>query len=108
MPVLDGIGATQRITDAHPRVAVVVLTSFSDRQRILGALDAGAVGYVLKDAEPDELERAVRAAARGEAPLDPVPDGRCSRRGTRLLLSTPSPSGRGRSSRWSRAGCRTS
>ena len=71
MPVLDGIGATQRITDAHPRVAVVVLTSFSDRQRILGALDAGAVGYVLKDAEPDELERAVRAAARGEAPLDP-------------------------------------
>ena len=71
MPVLDGIGATRRITDADPRVAVVVLTSFSDRERILGALDAGAVGYVLKDAEPDELERAVRAAARGEAPLDP-------------------------------------
>jgi DNA-binding NarL/FixJ family response regulator len=71
MPVLDGIGATRRITDADPRVAVVVLTSFSDRERILGALDAGAVGYLLKDAEPDELERAVRAAARGEAPLDP-------------------------------------
>ena len=71
MPVLDGIGATRRITDADPRVAVVVLTSFSDRERILGALDAGAIGYLLKDAEPDELERAVRAAARGEAPLDP-------------------------------------
>jgi DNA-binding NarL/FixJ family response regulator len=71
MPVLDGIGATRRITAAHPRVAVVVLTSFSDRERILGALDAGAIGYVLKDAEPEELERAVRAAARGEAPLDP-------------------------------------
>jgi DNA-binding NarL/FixJ family response regulator len=71
MPVLDGIGATRRITDADPRVAVVVLTSFSDRERILGALDAGAVGYLLKDAEPDELEKAVRAAARGEAPLDP-------------------------------------
>ncbi|HEY1318097.1 MAG TPA: response regulator transcription factor [Gaiella sp.] len=71
MPVLDGIGATRRITEADPRIAVVVLTSFSDRDRILGALDAGAIGYVLKDAEPDELERAVRAAARGEAPLDP-------------------------------------
>ena len=108
MPVLDGIGATQRITDAHPRVAVVVLTSFSDRQRILGALDAGAVGYVLKDAEPDELERAVRAAARGEAPLDP-------RAGRALLQArnTASPlaalSEREREvSRWSRAGCRTS
>ena len=71
MPVLDGIGATRRITDAAPDIAVVVLTSFSDRERILGALDAGAIGYVLKDAEPEELERAVRAAARGEAPLDP-------------------------------------
>ena len=71
MPVLDGIDATRRVTEADPRVAVVVLTSFSDRERILGALDAGAIGYLLKDAEPDELERAVRAAARGEAPLDP-------------------------------------
>lgn len=71
MPVLDGIEATRRIKDEHPEVAVVVLTSFSDRERILGALDAGAVGYLLKDAEPDELARAIRAAARGEAPLDP-------------------------------------
>jgi DNA-binding NarL/FixJ family response regulator len=71
MPVLDGIDATRRITASDRRIAVVVLTSFSDRERILGALDAGAIGYVLKDAEPDELERAVRAAARGEAPLDP-------------------------------------
>jgi DNA-binding NarL/FixJ family response regulator len=52
-------------------VAVVVLTSFSDRERILRALDAGAVGYLLKDAEPDELARALEAAARGESPLDP-------------------------------------
>jgi DNA-binding NarL/FixJ family response regulator len=71
MPVLDGIGATRRITEGDPGIAVVVLTSFTDRDRILGALDAGAIGYVLKDAEPEELERAVRAAARGEAPLDP-------------------------------------
>jgi DNA-binding NarL/FixJ family response regulator len=71
MPVVDGIDATRLITRADPGIAVVVLTSFSDRERILGALDAGAIGYVLKDAEPDALERAVRAAARGEAPLDP-------------------------------------
>ena len=71
MPVVDGIEATRRIVEAAPGVAVVVLTSFSDREQILRALDAGAIGYLLKDAEPAELERAVRAAARGEAPLDP-------------------------------------
>ena len=52
MPVLDGIEATRRIRAAQPGVAVVVLTSFSDRERILRALDAGAAGYLLKDAEP--------------------------------------------------------
>lgn len=71
MPVLDGIEATRKIRAAQPEVAVVVLTSFSDRERILRALDAGAAGYLLKDAEPDELSRAIGAAARGEAPLDP-------------------------------------
>jgi DNA-binding NarL/FixJ family response regulator len=71
MPALDGIEATRRIKEAQPEVAVVILTSFSDRERILRALDAGAAGYLLKDAEPDELTRAVRAAAQGDAPLDP-------------------------------------
>jgi DNA-binding NarL/FixJ family response regulator len=71
MPVLDGIEATARIRAAQPGVAVVVLTSFSDRQRILRALDAGAAGYLLKDAEPGELANSIEAAARGEAPLDP-------------------------------------
>jgi DNA-binding NarL/FixJ family response regulator len=71
MPVLDGIGATKRIVAAADAPRVVVLTSFSDRDRILGALDARAVGYLLKDAEPEELVRGVRAAARGESPLDP-------------------------------------
>jgi DNA-binding NarL/FixJ family response regulator len=71
MPVLDGIEATRRIRAAHPEVAVVVLTSFSDRERILAALDAGAAGYLLKDAEPVELAKAIEAAARGDAPLDP-------------------------------------
>ena len=71
MPSLDGIEATRRIKEAQPRVAVVILTSFSDRERILRALDAGAAGYLLKDAEPEELTRAVHAAAQGDAPLDP-------------------------------------
>jgi DNA-binding NarL/FixJ family response regulator len=71
MPVLDGIEATRRIRAAQPGVAIVVLTSFSDRERILSALDAGAAGYLLKDAEPDAIARALEAAARGEAPLDP-------------------------------------
>ena len=71
MPRVDGIEATRRIRAAQPATAVVVLTSFSDRERILSAIDAGAAGYLLKDAGPDELARAVRAAARGDAPLDP-------------------------------------
>jgi len=84
MPVLDGIAATRAIAAVQPDVAVVVLTSFSDRDQILRALDAGAVGYLLKDAEPDEIAKAVRAAARGEAPLDP--------RAGRALLSARSAS----------------
>ncbi len=71
MPVLDGIEATSAIKAELPETAVVILTSFSDRDRIVRALDAGAAGYVLKDAEPNELSRAIAAAARGEAPLDP-------------------------------------
>jgi DNA-binding NarL/FixJ family response regulator len=71
MPGLDGIEATRRIKSAHPDIAVVVLTSFSDRERILQAIDAGAAGYLLKDVEPGELAKAIESAARGEAPLDP-------------------------------------
>jgi DNA-binding NarL/FixJ family response regulator len=71
MPRLDGIEATRRIHAAQPGVAVLVLTSFSDSARITGALDAGAVGYLLKDASSDEVADGVRAAARGESPLDP-------------------------------------
>jgi DNA-binding NarL/FixJ family response regulator len=71
MPDLDGIQATRRIRAADPEVNVVVLTAFSDRERILDAIDAGAVGYLLKDTEPDELIRGLQAAARGESPLAP-------------------------------------
>jgi len=71
MPRADGIEATRRILAEHPDVRIVILTSFADRERILDALDAGAVGYLLKDADPDELARGVRAAAAGESPLAP-------------------------------------
>jgi DNA-binding NarL/FixJ family response regulator len=71
MPALDGIDAIRRLGEAGSDTRVVVLTTFSDRERILGALDAGALGYLLKDADPDEIIRGVRAAARGESPLAP-------------------------------------
>jgi DNA-binding NarL/FixJ family response regulator len=71
MPELDGIEATRRIVSDNDRVRIVILTSFSDRERILEALDAGAIGYLLKDADPDELFRGIRAAAAGESPLAP-------------------------------------
>ncbi|MGI8887575.1 MAG: response regulator, partial [Nocardioidaceae bacterium] len=71
MPELDGVGATQQLRAAGSESQIVVLTSFSDRERIVAALDAGAVGYLLKDAEPAELIEGIRAVARGESPLHP-------------------------------------
>jgi DNA-binding NarL/FixJ family response regulator len=71
MPKVDGIEAIGTILEADPDLPIVVLTAFSERERILAALDAGAVGYLLKDAEPDQLFAGIRAAARGESPLAP-------------------------------------
>jgi DNA-binding NarL/FixJ family response regulator len=71
MPDLDGIGVTRRLAQLSPDSKIVLFTSFSDREGIVSALDAGAVGYLLKDAEPEEIHAAIRAAARGEAPLAP-------------------------------------
>ena len=71
MPDLDGIEVTRRLASGSPETRVVLFTSFSDRDGIVRALDAGAVGYLLKDAEPQEIHNAIRAAARGEAPLAP-------------------------------------
>jgi DNA-binding NarL/FixJ family response regulator len=71
MPVMDGIEATRRITADMPGVSVIVLTAFSDRRRIQAAREAGAAGYLLKDASSTEVADAIRAAARGERPLDP-------------------------------------
>lgn len=71
MPDLDGIAVTRRLATEAPETRVILFTSFSDRDGIVAALDAGAVGYLLKDAEPQELHNAIRAAVRGEAPLAP-------------------------------------
>jgi DNA-binding NarL/FixJ family response regulator len=71
MPGVGGIEATRRITATDSAARVVALTSFSDTPQVLGALDAGAVGYLLKDAAPEELRNGVRAAARGESPFSP-------------------------------------
>jgi len=85
MPGTDGVSATARITAAHPSVRVVVLTSFGETERVHAALAAGASGYLLKSAGPDEVAAAVRAAARDEVFLDPV----VARRLTRQLVSPP-------------------
>jgi DNA-binding NarL/FixJ family response regulator len=71
MPRVDGIAATRRVLELSPESHVLVLTSFSDRERIVDSFQAGAVGYMLKDSEPDDLLKALRATARGESPLDP-------------------------------------
>ena len=71
MPNLDGINATSAVLAVRPATKVIILTSFSENARILGALDVGAVGYLLKDAEPEEIIRALRDAAAGGVPLSP-------------------------------------
>ena len=71
MPNLNGIEATKKIVEANEDVQVVVLTSFAEHKQIVAALDAGAVGYLLKDAEPEEVIHGVRAAARRESPFAP-------------------------------------
>jgi len=71
MPGLDGAEATRHMTAEHPDVQVLVLTSFADGDHVTNALDAGAAGYLLKDAEPSTLVDAVRAVASGQSPLDP-------------------------------------
>ena len=71
MPGMDGVAATRAIVADDLGAQVVALTSFSDQDRIVGALDAGAVGYLLKDTEPEDLLAGVRAAARGESPIHP-------------------------------------
>jgi NarL family two-component system response regulator LiaR len=72
MPELDGIGAMRTLREQLPTARVIVLTSFLDEDKLLPALRSGAAGYLLKNAPPQELARAVRAAHAGEALIDPA------------------------------------
>jgi DNA-binding NarL/FixJ family response regulator len=72
MPGMGGVAATEAITRTYPDVKVVVLTSFGEVERVHAALAANAAGYLLKDADPDEVVNAVRAAAAGDMHLNPA------------------------------------
>jgi DNA-binding NarL/FixJ family response regulator len=72
MPNLDGVDAMRRLRQQVPEARVIVLTSFLDDERLLPAVRAGAAGYLLKNVQPQELARAIRTAAAGEALLDPA------------------------------------
>jgi DNA-binding NarL/FixJ family response regulator len=72
MEPVDGIESTRRIRARYDDVEVVALTSFAEEERVHGALAAGATGYLLKDADADEVAAGVRAAHRGELRLDPT------------------------------------
>ncbi len=71
MPEMDGIEATRQIKQVSPSTQVIVLTSYGEDERIFPAIKAGALSYLLKDVDPDDLVRAIKAARRGEATLHP-------------------------------------
>lgn len=72
MPILDGVQATAELRATLPSARVIILTTFDSENDVLPAIEAGAIGYLLKDALPAELVSAVRSAARGEAVLAPA------------------------------------
>jgi DNA-binding NarL/FixJ family response regulator len=72
MPKLDGVEAMRELRERVPETRVIILTSYIDDERLLPAIRAGAAGYLLKNAEPQELARAIRAAHAGEALIDPT------------------------------------
>jgi len=72
MPIMDGVEATIRIRAEFPHIPVLILTTFNDKEYIYDCITAGARGYLLKDADPEQLIEAIRAASRGESLLDPV------------------------------------
>src|SRR5437588_3703434 len=87
-PRCGGVEATRRVRASHPRTKVVVLTTYADDVSIIGALRAGALGYLTKDATRAEIGRAVQAAAAGQAVLDPAVQRRLlDRKSTRLNFS---------------------
>jgi DNA-binding NarL/FixJ family response regulator len=88
LPRLDGVEATRELRATRPDVEVVALTGFVDEERVMAAIEAGAAGFLLKDAEPDDVAAAIRAARNGEMYLDPAVAGVVARQ-----LRTPGGSG---------------
>ena len=96
MPRCDGVAATRLIRASHPQTQVVVLTTYSDDDSIIAALQAGALGYLTKDATRAEIGRAVLAAAAGQAVLDPAVQQRllsAAVRGPAAAPAGPAPAG---------------
>jgi DNA-binding NarL/FixJ family response regulator len=91
MPVVDGTTATTRIRAARPAVRVVVLTTFDDDDHLFPALAAGACGFLVKDAAPEELLAAIRTAAAGETPFSPAVLRRLVDRAVQSRAGTPDP-----------------
>ena len=72
MPEMGGLDAIAAIKQAHPEIEIVAVTSFIEEEKVTSALEAGAAGYLLKDAEAEEVAQAIRAAYNGEVHLDPA------------------------------------
>jgi DNA-binding NarL/FixJ family response regulator len=89
MPVLDGIEATKLLTEQHPEVAIVVLTTYADDASVLAALGAGARSYLTKDADRVDIANALRGAAGGLAVLDPAIEATLVAAATRPPAATP-------------------
>ncbi|HJZ00683.1 MAG TPA: response regulator transcription factor [Streptosporangiaceae bacterium] len=95
MPRCDGVAATRRIRVDYPQTQVVVLTTYSDDESIISALQAGALGYLTKDATRTEIGRAVLAAAAGQAVLDPEVQQRLLLAAARAPAAAPGDDGEG-------------
>lgn len=89
MPVMDGVQATAKLRERHPDVRVLVLTTFDDEGNVLGALRAGAAGYLLKDVSLDTLVSAIHAAARGECFLQSTVTGAVVDAVARMMTTGP-------------------
>ncbi len=93
MPNVDGVAATEHIRAELPDTHILVLTTYADEEYIMAGIRAGARGYLLKDASPDELVRAIRVAARGESLLQPTVAARVLDKLSEMMTvgATPSP-----------------
>jgi len=93
MPKLSGIDATRQIRQINPATSIIILTAYSDIRYILGLLEAGACGYLLKSAHGSEIIGAIRAASSGDSVLDPVVTQKLLQRVTGLATTSTSESG---------------